>query len=206
MRDSLFTILSLATRCHVLVSWQKALGVVKSSTLLCVYVSFMLEGAVKDNTSCLLLCLAGCNSSLIKEVHHFRILGEHQVGYLLFCRHRKCVKYLNQCDNSFLSLIAPSPDSCQMCLCLSMSGTSSMVLRNACWGAGDSCVPHLGVGRGLSHLITTGGWNVTDRSAVVLSFAETAGRATMRGCVQRHCLKPLLKAHRWVNLTCQDGY
>lgn len=98
-------------------------------------------------------------------------------------------------------LIAPSLDSCQMCLWFSMSAISSMVLRNACWGTGDSCVPHLTVGRGLSHLMTPGGWSVTHRSAVGLSSAETAGRPTMRGCVPQHCPRPLLKPHRWVYTT-----
>lgn len=166
----------------------------------------MLQGAEKIMRCPFYVSTAGCINSLIKEVHHFRILGEHQVGFLLFCRHNKSVKYLNQSEGSFFSLIAPSPDSCQMCLCLSMNGTSSMVLRNACWGAGDSCAPHLGVGRGLSHPMTAGGWSVTDRSAAVLSSAETAGRATMRVCVSQHSPKPLLKAHRWVYLTSQEGY
>lgn len=96
---------------------------------------------------------------------------------------------------------APSLDSCQMCLCLSMSAICSTVPRNACWGTGDSCVPHLAVGRGLSRLMAPGGWSVTDRSAVGLSSAETAGRATMRGCVPQHSLKPLPKPPRWVYIT-----
>lgn len=135
------------------------------------------------------MCLAaGCTNSLIKEVHHFRILGEHQVRR--FCTHTANLwNDLNQSGNSLFT---------QMCLCFSMSAISSMVLRNACWGTGDSCVPHLAVGRGLSHLMTPEGWSVTDRSAVGLSSAETAGRPTMRGCVPQHCPKPLLKPHRWV--------
>lgn len=47
-----------------------------------------LKGGIKKNVRCLFyVSVAGCTNSLIKEVHHFRILGENQVRRLLFCRH-----------------------------------------------------------------------------------------------------------------------
>lgn len=67
------------------------------------------------------LFLVGCEDSLIKELHHFRILGEEQV-----------ISLHSTVQSSQWDVYLPRMPLLYPCVCLSMNGTSSTGQRSVC--------------------------------------------------------------------------